>query len=152
MPDDDEPTGQPVSTDQSWRVNGRLTVAKFGAAALFLVAAVTLAGDPVGVAVALTAALALVAFAVRDVLAPVRLAADLEGVTVVAGFSGRRRVPWDLVERVRLDERRRFRVRSQLLEIDAGDTLYLFSTYELSAPCADVLERLEALRKHQIVP
>jgi hypothetical protein len=147
MPNEDNPTGQPVIAERSWRVNGRLTVAKFVAAAAFLVVAVAFLGDPVGMTVALVAALALVGFATRDLLAPVRLAADRAGVTVVTGFNGRRQVPWARVERVRLDERRRFGVRSQLVEIDTGDTLHLFSGYELSASCEDVVEQLEALRR-----
>jgi hypothetical protein len=147
MPDEGDPTGQPVPAERSWRVNGRLTVAKFVAAAVFLLVSLLFLGDPVGLAVSLVTAVALVGFATRDLLAPVRLAADADGVTVVTGFNGRRRVPWAQVERVRLDERRRLGVRSQLVEIDTGDTLHLFSGYELSASCEDVVEQLEALRR-----
>jgi hypothetical protein len=32
-----------------------------------------------------------------------------------------------------------------MLEIDTGDALYLFSTYDLNAPCSDVEETLLAL-------
>src|SRR4051794_21604261 len=107
MPDEGDPTGQPVPAERSWRGNGRLTVVKFVAAAVFLLVSLLFLGDPVGLAVSLVTAVALVGFATRDLLAPVRLAADADGVTVVTGFNGRRRVPWAHVERVRLDERRR---------------------------------------------
>jgi hypothetical protein len=53
---------------------------------------------------------------------------------------------WSQIERVRVDDRQRFGLRSELLEIDTGEALYLFSTYDLDAPCADVAETLEALR------
>jgi hypothetical protein len=148
MPDDDhEPADGAGGTDLSWRVNSRLTVLKIGGTGLFLLAAVAFLGDPVGLTVALLAAAALAGFALRDVLAPVRLAADPAGVTVVTGFNGRRHLPWDKIERVRVDERTRLGVRSQLLEIDTGDTLHLFSGYELSASCEDVARQLESLRR-----
>jgi hypothetical protein len=98
------------------------------------------------------AALALAAFALRDLLAPVRLAADPTGVTVVSGFAGQRHLPWARIERIRVDERHRFGMRSQLLEIDTGDSLHLFSGYELSASCAEVAALLQALRSRATRP
>jgi hypothetical protein len=146
MPDDDhQPADDGDGTEVSWRVNSRLTALKIGGTVLFLLAAVAFLGDPAGLVVSLLAAAALAAFALRDVLAPVRLAADPSGITVVTGFNGRRHVPWDKIERVRVDERTRLGMRSQLLEIDTGDTLHLFSGSELSASCEDVARRLTAL-------
>lgn len=84
-------------------------------------------------ALALLAAGAIVAWAARDVLVPVRLAADPAGITVVTGFSRRRHVPWTQIERVRVDDTTRRGLRSQLLEIDAGDAIYLFTPNDLSA-------------------
>jgi hypothetical protein len=84
--------------------------------------------------------------ALRDLVVPVRLAADATGVTVVTGFAGHRHLPWTAVERIRLDERRRLGVRAQLVEVDVGETLYLFSAYQLSAPCEDVVDELRRLR------
>jgi hypothetical protein len=145
MPDENQPTVE--ETDEpSWRVNPRLTVIKIAGAVVFLVAAVVFGSDPVGVAIAVIAAAALGAYALRDLLAPVRLAADPTGVTVVSGFAGHRHLAWGEIERIRVHERRRFGARSQLLEIDTGDSLHLFSGYELSAACADVAARLERLR------
>jgi hypothetical protein len=90
--------------------------------------------------------------ALRDLLAPVRLAADPTGVTVVSGFAGHRHLPWDQIERIRVDERRRFGARSQLLEIDTGESLHLFSGYELSASVSDVATLLQGLRAHAVRP
>jgi hypothetical protein len=138
---DSEPQGE-----LRWRVNPRLTALKLAVAVLFLIAALFFRSDPAGVVIALAAALALGAFALRDLLVPVRLAADPTGVTVVSGFADRRHLPWERIERIRVDERRRLGVRSQLLEIDTGDSLHLFSGYELSASCAEVATLLQALR------
>ena len=64
----------------------------------------------------------LAGWALRDLIAPVRLAADADGVTVVTGFARRRRhLPWAQIERVRVDRRDRLGLRSEMLEIDAGD-------------------------------
>jgi hypothetical protein len=76
----------------------------------------------------------------------VRIAADAAGITVVAGYAGRRELPWRRIERIRVDNRPRFGLRTETLEIDAGETLHLFGAYELGAPPAEVAARLEALR------
>jgi Bacterial PH domain len=149
MPDDGaepEPVQPPLTGELRWRVNSGFTVLKICGAVLFLLAAVIFARDPVGLAIAVAAALALAAFALRDLLAPVRLAADPTGLTVVSGFAGHRRLTWADIERIRVDERRRLGLHSQLLEIDTGDSLHLFSGYELSAPCADVAAALQRIR------
>jgi Bacterial PH domain len=146
MPDENQPAVEEPADGPRWRVNTRLTWIKIAGAVVFLVAAVVFGSDPVGIAIAVVAAGALGAYALRDLLAPVRLAADPTGVTVVSGFAGHRHLAWGEIERIRVHERRRFGARSQLLEIDTGDTLHLFSGYELSAACADVAARLERLR------
>jgi hypothetical protein len=92
-------------------------------------------------------ALALAAWGLRDVIVPVRLAADEEGVTVVTGYAGRRRIPWADVERVGVGEHRSLGLRTEILEIDTGETLHLFSRHDLGAPCADVAQTLTALRR-----
>jgi hypothetical protein len=91
-------------------------------------------------------AIALAGWALRDLIAPVRLAADPDGVTVVVGYAGRRRLAWSQIERVRIDRRERLGLRSQLLELDAGDSLYLFSVHDLGADPEEVLGSLLALR------
>ncbi|MGC9666883.1 PH domain-containing protein [Planosporangium sp. 12N6] len=156
MPDDHEPDDREpddrradsgaAPTELRWRVNRRLTVLKAAVAVVFLLVALLFRADPVGFGVALLAALALGAFALRDLLLPIRLAVDPTGVTVPSGFTGTRHLPWERIERIRVDERRRFGTRSELLEIDTGDSLHLFSGYELSASCAEVADLLCKLR------
>jgi hypothetical protein len=98
----------------------------------------------VGVAVA--AAIGVAAWAARDLVAPVRLAADQAGLTLATGFARRRRLGWAQVDRVRVDVRR----RSRLLEVDSGETLYLFSRYDLDADLDEVAARLESLRREAV--
>lgn len=142
--------GQPGAADgpagRSWHVHRGLTAMKCAGAVIFGGTALVFADDRLRLAVGLLVAVGLAATAVRDLVAPVRLAADHTGVTVVTGFAGRRHVPWADIERIRLDERRRLGVRAQLVEVDVGETLHLFSTYQLSAPCEDVVAELRRLR------
>jgi hypothetical protein len=140
-PDDEVPAGP-----ATWRVDRRLTIAKIAGAGIFALAAVIGYPDAGQVGLAGLAAVLLAVLAVRDLIAPVRLAADSTGVTVATGFAGRRQIGWDSVERVRVDARRGLVVRSQVLELDAGDNLYFFSVHELGAPCDEVARRLAVLR------
>jgi len=132
---------------QPWRIRPVLPVTKGlgGIAVLVLVLAFG-REDPVQWGMATAVAAALVIWALRDVIAPVRLAADAEGVTVVTGYAHRRRLRWSEIERVRLDHRDRLGVSSVLLEIDADDALYLFSMHDLGADPREVLETVERLR------
>jgi hypothetical protein len=93
------------------------------------------------------AALALAGWGLRDVLAPVRLAADEHGVTVVTGYARHRRIPWADIERVGVGEHRSLGLHTQILEIDTGETLHLFSRHDLGASCEDVEQALTALRR-----
>ncbi|HEU4421584.1 MAG TPA: PH domain-containing protein [Pilimelia sp.] len=129
-----------------WRVTPALPALKLAGAAAFALLAVAFGSDPVRLAVAGAAALVLVGWAIRDLVAPVRLAADRDGLTMVVGFAGRRNLPWSQVERVRVDTRPRFGLRTETLEIDTGETLHLFSSYDLGAPPREVADRLAALR------
>jgi hypothetical protein len=150
VPEENDPAagGHGATGELRWRVNSGLTALKISGAVVFLVVAVVFGSDLVGLALGVAAALALGVFALRDVLVPVRLAADPTGVTVVSGFAGRRHLGWAEIERIRVDERRRLGTRSQLLEIDAGESLHLFSGYELSASCTEVAALLQNLRAH----
>ncbi|MGH3645717.1 MAG: PH domain-containing protein [Micromonosporaceae bacterium] len=129
-----------------WRVPGGLVILKIAGTIGFGLVALWLASDAAGLALAVVATAAIGLYALRDLLVPVRLTADGEGVTVVTGFAGRRQIPWREVERIRLDERRRFGTRTALLEIDTGETLHLFGTSELGEPVEDVAEALRHLR------
>jgi hypothetical protein len=140
----DAPTaepGEPVPAQVAYRVDRRLTALRAAGVLIFALVAV-FRTDPTILTFAVVAAAVLAAYTVRDLVAPVRLAADADGVTVVAGFAGRRRIPWSEIDRVRVDERRRLGTRSELLEVDTGEQLYLFSSYDLGAPCWEVTRTL----------
>lgn len=114
--------------------------------ALVVLAVVFGRGDPVQWFLAGVVAAGLTGWALRDLVAPVRLSADTSGVILVEGFARRRHVAWPQVERVRLDRRERLGLRNDLLEIDAGDSLHLFSRHDLGTDPAEVAEALNALR------
>jgi hypothetical protein len=137
----------PVDIVTRWRVPVRFTALKAAGTVVFAVAGVLFArGDRIGLVLAAVGTAALLVFTLRDLLAPVRLAASPEGVRVVSGYCGHLDVPWSAVERVRVDVRQRLGLRSELLEIDTGERLHLFGASELGAECADVAEQLAALR------
>ena len=130
-----------------WRVKPVLPVTKLMGTVAIVVLAVAFAGnDPIRWAIALLVALGLAVWALRDLLAPVRLAADATGVTVIAGFARRRHLPWSAVERVRVDRRTHRGLRSETLELDTGDAIYLFSANDLGALPEDVVVTLADLR------
>jgi Bacterial PH domain len=135
---------EPAPTELIFRVDRRLTMLRIGGFLVFALAA-AFEADPVRRAFALIAAAVLAAYGLRDLLAPVRLSADAEGVTVITGYAGHRRLPWGEIDKVRLDERRRLGTRSELLEIDTGDNLYLLSTYDLGVRCWDAARQLRRL-------
>ncbi|WP_344979051.1 PH domain-containing protein [Streptosporangium fragile] len=129
-----------------WRVRRDLLVLKVIAVLVLALLTVLSRDDPRGMILAGVAALAVAALALRDVLAPVRLSADGEGLVVVKGFAGSQRVPWSAVERVRVDRRTRFTSRTELLEIDTGEGVYLLSRFDLGAPCQEVADELRVFR------
>ncbi len=131
----------------SWRVPPKLPAVKLaGVLLLPLLAYLIRRDDPVVWGLAATAAAGLAAWAARDLLVPVRLTAGPDGVVVVAGFAGRRRLAWSQIERIRVDRRRRSGLSSEMLELDTGSTLHLFSQYDLGVPPEEAAERLMALR------
>ncbi|GLY82434.1 hypothetical protein Airi02_003660 [Actinoallomurus iriomotensis] len=131
---------------QRWRVAPVPTLAKF-AGALFLALLAVLSWDErEWLLLCSVGALALGVYGLRDVLAPVRLSADSAGVTVINGFAGHRHIPWHEVERVTVTERRSHGLRTELLEIDTGESLHLFSRHDLGAPLQEVEEALRELR------
>ena len=133
-------------TPQPWRIKPVLPVTKLlGAIAVVVLALAFVRRDPVQWALAGAVAAGLTIWALRDLVAPVRLAADADGVTVVVGYARRRRLGWAEIERVRLDRRDRLGVASELLEIDADDALFLFSMHDLGADPRDVLQTLDEL-------
>jgi hypothetical protein len=141
-PDESAP---PVPVEATWRVDMRLTVGKWAGAAIFVLAAVIGFRDPGQLIVVGVAATLLLVLGLRDVIVPVRLSAGPPGVTVATGFAGRRTIAWDQIERIRVDARRGVLLRSQVLELDAGDQLYFFSVNELNTPCDEVADTLRAM-------
>jgi len=130
-----------------WRIKPVLPVTKGMGAVAVVVLAVAFAGrDPVRWALALVVGAVLAIWAVRDLIAPVRLAADADGITVITGFARRRHLPWAQIERVRVDVSTRRGLRSELLELDAGESIFLFSAHELGALPEEVATALGDLR------
>ncbi|WP_238019487.1 PH domain-containing protein [Dactylosporangium sp. AC04546] len=136
----------PAPTSAQWRVSPGFVGLKCGVTVLLVIAAVFFADDRRVLTAAVVAALVAAGYALRDLLAPVRLAADPEGLTVVTGYAGHRRLTWPEVERIRVDTRSRAGLRSELLEIDTGDTLHLFSMYDLNTHPSAVAEDLDRIR------
>jgi hypothetical protein len=135
-----------------WRVKPVLPVAKLLGAVALIVLVLAFGGDDLTRwFIAVAVALVLAGWGVRDLVAPVRLSADTHGITMVTGFRHRTRVAWPHIDRVRVDRRERLGVRSNLLEIDTGESLHLFSVHELGADpeeVAGVLNRLRADAPH----
>jgi hypothetical protein len=145
-PDEDPPARADRPTAEArWRVSPALPTLKFAGAVALLLLGLLFGRDAVRLALAGGASAALVAWAVRDLVAPVRVAAGAAGVTVISGYAGRLTLPWERIERIRVDTRSRLGLRSETLEIDAGETLHLFGPYDLGAPPADVAARLREL-------
>ncbi|PWU53780.1 hypothetical protein DLJ46_00640 [Micromonospora globispora] len=139
-----QPESSPV---HQWRVPVILPVAKLVGAVVLVGLGLLFAGnDRVQPVLAGLAAAALTGWGLRDLVAPVRLAVDPDGITVIHGFAGRRRLPWPVVEAITVDRRTRRGLTSETLEIDAGESLHLFGRYDLDAPPAEVAEVLRAAR------
>jgi hypothetical protein len=123
----------------------RVIVAKFAGAVIVALIAV-LVSRRTQLVVGLAGAGGLLAFAVRDLLTRERLRADDRGVTI-ARVLGRVHVGWPTVERIQVDSRLRLGVRTELLEIDAGDNVFQFSRYDLGVDAAQAAEDLGRLRR-----
>jgi hypothetical protein len=146
---------EPIPTSVRYRVDGRLVGLKATGLVIFVLGSLVLLlgfDDRLGGSLSVVAALALGAYLARDLVAPVRLAADRDGLTVIAGFAGRQRLAWSQVERMRLDRRRHLGLRNEFLEIDTGDDLHLFSSYDVGVPTQQALRTLESLRQAGATP
>ncbi|MGW4291760.1 PH domain-containing protein [Micromonospora chersina] len=135
------------SPARQWRVPQVLPAVKALGALVLVALGLLFAGDDrVQLVLAGLAAAGLLVWALRDLVAPVRLAADPEGITVVQGFARRRRLPWAAVESIRVERRTRRGITAETLEIDAGESLHLFGRYDLDAPPEEVAAALETAR------
>ncbi|WP_338071593.1 PH domain-containing protein [Actinomadura bangladeshensis] len=119
---------------------------KCAAAAAVTALIVLYSHDPQFLFLAAAAAIGLNALALRDLVAPVRLAADGDGLTVVSGYAGHRSIAWDEVTTIRVDERRRLLLNTRMLEIETTDDLHLLSAFDLGADVHDVADELYRLR------
>jgi hypothetical protein len=137
---------QPADLPAIWRVDRKLPVLKLIAAAIIALSAAVLATDRAGLALAAAVVVGLALWAVRDLAVPVRLAADVDGLTLVEGVARRRRLTWSQIDRVRLDQHQRLGLRTEYLELDGGETLHLFSQYDLGVPPEEAAEVLAWLR------
>ncbi|WP_435206799.1 PH domain-containing protein [Micromonospora sp. bgisy143] len=136
-----------ITGSRQWRVPSSLPAAKLAGAVLLIALGLLFAdGDPVRLVVAAVAAVALAVWALRDLVAPVRLAVDPAGLTVIRGFAGRQLLPWSTVEAIRVDRRQRWGLSGEILEIDAGESLHLFGRYDLGATPEEVAGALRAAR------
>lgn len=137
-----------ISPARQWRVPASLPAAKLAGAVLLIALGLLFAdGDAVRLVLALLAAAVLVGWAVRDLIAPVRLAVDPTGLTVIHGFAGHRLLPWATVEAITVDRRPRLGLTSEVLEIDTGESLHLFGRFELGTTPEEVAAELRAARR-----
>lgn len=114
-----------------------------GAGGFAVLGALLAEGDPVRWGLAALAAAGLLGWALRDLVAPVRLGVDGAGITVITGFAGRRHLDWARIERIAVDTRPRRGLRTELLEIDAGDSLHLFGRHDLGTAPDEVAAILQ---------
>ena len=130
-----------------WRVPPGQVAVKCAAAAAVTALVVLYRHDPQFLFLAAAAAIGLNALVLRDLVAPVRLAAGGDGLTVVAGYAGHRHIAWDEVRAIRVDERRRLLLHTRMLEIETGDgELHLLSAFDLGSDVHDVADELYRLR------
>ncbi|MEU5910692.1 PH domain-containing protein [Micromonospora sp. NPDC047527] len=136
-----------ISPARQWRVPAKLPAAKIaGAVALVVLGLLFADGDPVRLVLACLAAAGVAGWAARDLIAPVRLAVDPAGLTVIHGFAGRRLLPWSAIEAITVDRRPRLGLTTEILEIDAGSSLHLFGRYDLDTTPEEVADVLRAAR------
>jgi hypothetical protein len=129
-----------------WRVERKRVAGRAAVAAVLAAITLLRASDAVTMTVGLVAAGAIAAVVLRDLLVPVRLSADTEGLTVITGLASRRMIPWRAIEQVHVDSRERLGLRQVALEIDEGDQLHMLAASDLGADPHDVAAALTQLR------
>ncbi|MFI7077600.1 PH domain-containing protein [Micromonospora sp. NPDC049903] len=133
---------------RQWRVRAALPILKLAGAVGVLALGLLLAdGDLLRPALGVLAGAALAAWGVRDLVAPVRLAVDADGVTVPTGWwTGRRHLPWSTIETIEVNRRAGRGVSGPVLEIDTGGSLHLFTRQDLDTDPDEVADALRAAR------
>ena len=132
---------------QEWRVPRKVVALKVAATVALAAAAWWVSADTVRLIVACAATLIAAIFAARDLLVPVRLTVDIEGIGVADGFAPLRHVDWKDIVRIRVDSHQRFGITSSLLEIDVDSTLFLFSRNQIDADPEEAAEALRAWKR-----
>jgi hypothetical protein len=112
--------------------------------ALIALAAALLTDDRAGRVLLGGAAVVLIAYTVTDLVFWPRLVASADGLVIHTPLL-RARIAWPDVDAVRADARDRLGLRSVTLEIDAGDTLAVFSRRALGADPGAVAGMINAL-------
>ncbi|NVI91800.1 PH domain-containing protein [Actinomadura sp. BRA 177] len=133
-------------SQRRWRVPPGHVALKCAGAAAVTALIVLYSHDPQFLFLAGAAAIGLNALALRDLVAPVRLAADGDGLTVVSGYAGHRSIGWEDVRTIRVDERRRLLLHTRMLEIETSNDLHLLSAFDLGSDVHDVADELYRLR------
>jgi hypothetical protein len=138
----DELTPTP-STQVRFGPDLRVSALIFVAALVALVFAIT-SDDAPGRLLFGGAALVLGGYAVGDVVFWPRLVADATGVQIRTPLA-RADLAWTDIETVAADTRNRYGLRSSTLEVDAGETLVVFSRRALGADPTTVQDVVRAL-------
>jgi len=147
-PDPDEPLDPaeaapaPPLASATWRIDRIMIALKIIGIVAFAAIPQVFETNAVSRWFGIVIAAALAIYLARELMAPVRLAADAEGVTVIQGFAGHRQIAWSDVDRIRVDNRR----RSGFLEIETAESLHLFSRYDLGMQPSDAEEMLTRIR------
>lgn len=126
-----------------WGPRPAETALAAGLAAVLAVLAA--AADPAGRVLFGVGAVWLAAVAVLDLVLRPRLRVDVDGVTVRT-LSGRRRLRWAAVQRVRVDERSRHGLTGRALEVDADETVVVLGRRALGADPRDVAATVARFR------
>jgi hypothetical protein len=121
------------------RITALIGIAALGAAALSLSTT-----DSAGRLIWALAAIVLAGYAVGDLVFWPRLTADASGLRIRTPLS-RAQLSWTEVDDVRADSRARYGLRSTTLEVDAGETLIVFSRRALGADPETVQDLVRAI-------
>ena len=134
---------QPEPPEQRWAPRPAETAlaAAGGLVALLLV----VVADSAGRVLLGIAAAGLFLLAASDLLVRPRLAADARGLRLRT-LSVRRDLPWSQIERVLVDERKRYGLTARTLEVEAGDTLVVLGRRSLGADVREVANAIARIR------
>lgn len=134
----------PAPPAQSWSTRTAET-ALAAAGGLVALALGGLLDDAPGRVLLGVAGAMLLAIALGDLLLRPKLAASPHGLRVRT-LAVRRDLPWERIERVVVDERRRLGLTARTLEVDAGDTLVVLGRRSLGADPREVADGIAAIR------